>query len=316
MSFAATTFDTTGEKDGMFSWTYRINRPSNPTVDYLIAESHSIIDRAFREHHAVAMIPLYSGGNDSGCSCHVASLHPRFAGTVYTINTRTGAFRTKLHQRKVCKQFGWKQEVRRSKETYEKFVRERGCPGPGRHQWIYQRLKDHVIKAWVQEHKANARPVCLVTGCRKAESTRRLGTAEEIKRGGSVGKDGTIHGPYELWTAPIVHWTSEDKRTYMKHFGIPMNPFSATLGMSLECGCGAFADRQDFGGEADERELIRRYAPDVSKKIDIVERIARESGTHCVWGTRPRDCEASDSEEELPMLCQSCVARSAVTKYS
>ena len=303
----------TGTKDGMFAWKFSWARPEKRDVDYLIAEAHSIIDRAFREHRAVAMVPMFSGGNDSACSVHVASLHSGFAGTVYTINTRTGAFKTKLHQRRVCKQFGWRQQVRRSKETMEKFVRERGCPGPGRHSWVFQRLKDHVIKRWVQEHKVSNRPVMLVTGCRTSESTRRLGYAEEIKRGQSLDKHGVLHGPYELWTAPIVHWTNEDKRIYMKHFGIPLNPFTGSgLELSGECFCGAFADREAYGTECDERELIRRLAPDVSRKIDIIERIAREHGNHAEWGIRPTDDPAVDGE--IPPTCQSCYARTLFSK--
>jgi len=309
-------------KPGLFGneWHLKYPRPEQPSIDYLIAESHWIIDRAFNEQFPSAMLPLYSGGNDSGCSCHVASLHPKFGGKVFTINTRIGAFRTKLHQRAVCRQFGWEQVVGRSKKTIEQFVRERGVPGPGRHSWIYQRIKDHVIKAWVQQHKQPGRPVALLTGCRQAESTRRLGNARPIKRGQSLGDDGTLHGPYELWVGPIVYWTTRDKIAYCKHFDIPWNPFSASLGMSLECCCGAFADRKDFGGPADELELIRQYAPDVYKKIRILERIAKESGKHDVWGTPPKNADGSladepneptlfDDEEGLPPLCQSCGAK-------
>ena len=116
-----------------------------------------------------------------------------------------------------------------------------------------------------------------------------------------------IHSPYELWVAPIVNWTSEDKRRYMTHHGIPANPFTYTgLSMSGECFCGAFADRQARDTENDERELIRRLAPDVSRKIDILERIAGECGQHAEWGIRPPGCSGNDG---LEMLCQGCASR-------
>jgi len=307
----------TGTKADLLSWAWKIERPKSPSVDYLIAESHAIIDRAFGEHLAVAMLPLYSGGNDSGCSAHVASLHPKFAGTVYTINTRTGAFKTKLHQRRVCKLFGWKQEVRRSpsrSDNMEEFVRNKGLPGPGMHTVIFSRLKQRVLECWTKEHKDAARPVAFMSGVRVAESTRRLGYASEIQRGSYIRNDGRISNPYQLWVAPILHWTTDDQRRYRKAFDIPLNPFTGTLDMSLECGCGCYADRSDKDGPCDERELIRQYAPDVSKKIDILQRIAREHGHHAEWGCAPPNDPKHDGF--VPPTCQSCASRSLFAKES
>lgn len=291
-------------RTGLFEWKLANRRPESPSVDYLIAESHHILDRAMDEHLASAVLPLFSGGNDSACSVHISSLHSSFSGTVYTINTRTGAFKTKLHQRRVCDQFGWNQEVRRSpnrSDNMEEFVRRKGCPGPGMHPIIFARLKQRVLRLWVKEHKRNGRPVALISGVRSHESRRRLGYSKEIQRGGGINAtSGQLYEPLQLWVAPILNWTSEDKRRYMKHFKIPYNPFTGTLDMSGECFCGSFADQG-------EKESIALYAPDVLKKIEILERIAREHGKHDKWGTAPSN--DPPIEGPIPQMCQGCYAR-------
>lgn len=297
------------EQQELFAIDGLAKRPKEPSVDYLLAEAFAILDRAFQEHHASAMLPLFSGGNDSMCACHVASQHRRFGRTVFNIDTGTGAIKNREHVERVCQKYGWALDRRKSpdqeKDSYEAFIREQGFPGPGMHTWVYVRLKQRVLAQLVQEHKAGNRPVALISGVRMAESARRMGHAKAITRGNGVNKKtGDINDPRWLWVAPCILWTARDKAHYMDEMGLPRNPFTGTLCMSGECFCGAY-------GKPGEIEKIRQYAPDVAENIDRLAAIARECGKHDKWGTPPPQCAPIDpSQLEIPgMMCWSCQAK-------
>ena len=254
-----------------------------PDADCLLNEALEILDRAFDEHLASEMLPLYSGGNDSTCSTFVCSQHHRFRGTVYSIDTGIAVRASVNHLRSVCESFNWQLDRRQSKDTYEAYVRAEGFPGPGRHQSIYQRIKERVVRDWVNEARGGGRPVALVTGCRSSESSRRMGHVAEIKRGSSIDeKTGRIRDPYQLWVAPIANWTKRDRALFMTHHDLPLNPTTPWLGMSGECCCGAFAS-------PDELDRIKRHAPEVASEIDRLSVIAKSCGTPCKWGEAPPD---------------------------
>lgn len=263
----------------------------------LLASGLSVIDSAFAAG-AELMVPLFSGGHDSLCACHVASQHPRFGGEVYHIDTGIGAKAARRFVESVCREQGWKLKVFRSeKETYEKFVRERGFPGPGRHHWIYVRIKDRCIRQMTAGRKRRA----LITGCRKEESTRRMGSVKPLKVG-ETSKSGKVTDKKRAWTAPCHDWSAAEQRVYMDEHDLPTNPLKERLGMSGECFCGAFA-------MPNEIELVKRYAPDVAAEIDRLAVIARECGTHDVWGTRPADEAKGLVMTRTGELCNGCDRR-------
>jgi 3'-phosphoadenosine 5'-phosphosulfate sulfotransferase (PAPS reductase)/FAD synthetase len=251
--------------------------PPDPprSADALTASAHAVIDSAFAAG-AVAMLPLFSGGHDSFCACHVAARHPRSSGDVHHINTRIGAKRTREYVDAVCREQGWKLNVYESPESYEKFIRERGFPGPGRHHWVYARIKDRCVR----QLTAGRDKAALITGCRSEESVRRMGNVEPLKVGEWEASKGRHVNLKRVWTAPCHDWTAEEQRLYMDEFDLPKNPVKVALGMSGECFCGAFASP----GELDR---IRHHCPDVAAEIDRLAVIANECGKHAAWGTRP-----------------------------
>jgi len=284
------------------------------TPEELLASALSVIDEAFafeievysgsrwyrRGRRHVATAVLFSGGHDSTCAVHVASRHPRFDGRVHHIDTGIGSKRTRRHVEDTAKELGWKLQVYRSKETYEKFVRERGFPGPGRHQWIYQRIKERCVREITK-----AKYIALVTGCRSQESVRRMGHVEAIKWGEKLLNTETgeeVHTcKNRLWVAPCHDWSSEEQAAYMEHFDLPKNPVKIALGMSGECFCGAFASPGEY-------ERVKHHCPDVADEIDRLAKIAKEHGKHCVWGTRPSGQKGVLAVESGP-LCSSCDLR-------
>lgn len=264
----------------------------------LITSGLDVIDQAFAAR-AVAVAPLFSGGDDSQCSCHVAAQHPQFTGEVHHIATGIGARLTREHVNEVCDHHGWRLRVHQSDQTYEQFVRDRGFPGPGRHQWIYNRIKDRCVRKIMRKH-GRVR-VALITGCRQDESIRRMGHVEPVKVGETSKKTGEVREKRRIWTAPCHDWTATEQAAYMDEHDLPRNPVKPLLGMSGECFCGAFASP----GELDR---IRRYVPDVATEIDRLTLIAQECGTHDRWGTRPPDEKGLIAVKSGP-LCSNCDRR-------
>ena len=264
----------------------------------LLASALAVIDAGFAAG-AETMSPLFSGGHDSLCAAHIASQHPRIGRDVHHINTGIGAKKTRVFVDEVSKEYKWPLNVHCSPETYEKFVRERGFPGPGRHHWIYVRIKDRCVRQMVRQHRRGK--VGLITGCRREESVRRMGNVKPVQVGEVSKKTGKVSEKRRVWIAPCHDWTSEEQIAYMDEHDLPRNPVKVALGMSGECFCGAFASPGEIG-------RIRHHVPDVAEEIDRLAVIARECGTHSEWGTRPPEDTGLVAIESGPM-CSACDRR-------
>ena len=260
-----------------------------------VARAHRIIDVAVRRHKPVAVFAMFSGGHDSVCAAHVASQHPTFDGCVH-INTGIGIEQTREYVRNTCREWGWPLIEYRAKDQgqeYRAIVREKGFPGPHGHLFMYTRLKERCIRQLTRDHKAKAsdRILC-VTGVRREESARRMGTVQTISREGA-----------RVWVAPLVDWTQATKGAYMAEHSLPRNEVVDLLHMSGECLCGAFA-------KPGELEEIGAWFPDVYAEIKALEREAKAVGVPCKWGQRPAEQTYVDpSQVDLP-LCVACVNRS------
>jgi 3'-phosphoadenosine 5'-phosphosulfate sulfotransferase (PAPS reductase)/FAD synthetase len=187
----------------------------------LISRACKVIDEAFVAG-AEVMLPMFSGGHDSLTAVYAASAHARFDGRVYHIRTGIGSKATYGFVQDICREYGWNLQTFQSKDTYEKFVRERGFPGPGMHQWAYIRLKERCVRMVCNMHTRDIpvkrrgyegstrtikRNVALITGCRKQESERRMGTVEPLKIG-EAGKK-RVRDP-RLWFPS--HWRPQRRR--------------------------------------------------------------------------------------------------------
>lgn len=242
---------------------------------------------------------LFSGGHDSLCATHVASQHPSFDGKVHHINTRIGAKRTRQFVEDVCKEFGWELVVHASNFSYEKFVQRLGFPGPGAHQWVYNKIKDRPVS-----EMAKGCPTVLLTGCRSQESVRRMGHVEPVKVGETSKKTGKVSKKNRIWTAPCHDWSSDEQQSYMAEHDLPRNPVKLAMGMSGECFCGAFA-------APGEIERIKAHVPDVAEEIARLTEVAKAAGTHSEWGTRPKGQRKGLVMAETGPLCSSCDIRAS-----
>lgn len=271
-------------------------------AEQLAESALKVIDRAYCMG-GFRCAPLFSGGHDSLCAVHLASQHRSFQGNVHHIDTGIGSKYTRQFVQRVCDQFGWRLIVHKSSETYEKCVRDHGFPGPGGHQYVYNRLKDRCIYKITKGSRAFRHATMLINGSRSQESVRRMGHVADIQAGEVSRKTGKRRNLNRLWTAPCHDWSKAEQMHYMDEHGLPVNKLKVALGLSGECFCGAFA-------APGERERVDEYAPDVSVEIDRLAGIAAACGKPCIWGQRP---PGKVTVAETGPLCHGCDIRAAKT---
>lgn len=285
-------------------------------IDKQIDQCHAIIDQALT-HHPANWVGLLSGGHDSTCACHVASLHPLAPKPfpVVMIDTGIGAEYTKQYVKDRAEQFGWSLEIRKSpkpEDSFEAFVRHQGLPGPGMHQYVYMRIKERVVQQLSQELKKGQRPVMFISGVRRRESQRRMGYAQAIRRGDGYHEDGNLRNPSKMFVAPCIEWEPGNQTLHMSEFGIPRNRIKDLTGMSGECWCGSNAG-EDRDNKDSERAVIDSLdlLADVRDEIRRLEAIATELGLPNRWGCKPEKSADTPTAEmllDMPLFMDLCVS--------
>lgn len=237
----------------------------------------------------VKRFALYSGGNDSICSTHLA-MNNGWADEVIHIDTGIGVRQTHAHAIEVCERMGWPYRVLTPPNwTYEDMVLRRGFPGPAAHRYAYSWLKERPIAKLVRETKTHRMDkVILITGVRNRESARRMGYTKPVVKMGA-----------RIWVAPLFTFSKADCQQYIAYYGLPRNPVSDELGYSAECVCGSFA-------KDGELSIINRIDPETGMQIALLQQKAKLAGKHCVWGTRPPK-ERKTDDAFMPM-CVGCLS--------
>ena len=258
-----------------------------------VAWGRRLLDIAVRRHRPVAVFGMLSGGHDSLCATHLAATHPAFTAAVH-INTGIGVEQTREFVRDTASSQGWPLLEYRAEDDdqrYDHLVVEHGFPGPFGHRMMYNLLKERPLRRLIREHKLTARDrVILVTGVRKAESARRMGTVEPINRLGS-----------QVWVAPLAWFCDSHKAEYMARHDLPRNEVVDLLHMSGECLCGAFAKP----GELEWLEFCG--FGDVVARIRALEAEAQAAGVPCRWGQRPPGEPGDNGDLFAPgPLCVGC----------
>jgi len=236
---------------------------------------------------------LFSGGNDSTVLAHWAK--PYASGLVH-IDTGTALPGVREFVESFAKRYDMPLRIYEAGDAFERMVlgegdrqgprRAHGFPGPQGHRYAYIRLKERQIAQLVREVKTHHTDrVVLLTGVRRAESVRRMGTAKPVHRDGAT-----------VWASPLIDWSNEDMRDYRRKFNLPQSDIAALIHRSGECNCGAFA-------APGEREMLFDLFPEFKAKIEGMEAKAREMGLeHCRWGEKP--AERVDSPGPMCGQCQ------------
>jgi 3'-phosphoadenosine 5'-phosphosulfate sulfotransferase (PAPS reductase)/FAD synthetase len=264
-----------------------------------------IVAEAIETYKPVAIFVGFSGGNDSRAVTHwmmnnVPGCQP------FHINTGVGIERTRQYVRDTSKAYGWNLTEIRAKEDcgedYRKLVLERGFPGPDHHKKMYDRLKGRGVAKLVRDakvgHRRNAK-VLIASGIRHDESLIRMGYGgKEINR---------EKGSAQVWINPLYWWTKEERDAYNAASGMPENPIPKLLGMSGECGCGAYA-------QPGELAKWKEVDPAFGEQIEALQLEVLMRGFTWAWDGRPPKGGFNPNQLTFHMpMCAGCV-KSAVVK--
>ncbi len=272
-------------------------------MQFMIDQALLRLDGAVQSMRPIAVFGLFSGGHDSFSACYVASLHPKFTAAVH-INTGIGIEATRDYVIETCRARQWKlleykavENLGRNGEpdpqVYDDLVRREGFPGPAGHGMMYSRLKERQLMRLERDFEATAkrgkeRRVLYVTGCRSAESERRMAHTDEMQ----------IEGR-RVWSAPIHDWSKLDTTNLMEHVGQPRNPVVDLIHKSGECLCGAFAKKGELAELGLWPETREAYLRIKALEAEVVPFFGRG------WGERP--APGGKKQMQIPgMLCWSC----------
>lgn len=275
-------------------------------IENMIQVAVERLNHAIWLYKPVEVFGLFSGGHDSTSACKIASLANKFSGVVH-INTGIGVEGTREFVRCTSKAQGWKLLEYNAWENtnakgepdpyrYDDLVMKFGFPGPYGHGMMYSRLKERSILRLTRDFNCfsrgkHKRRIMLVSGCRSAESTRRMATTKEVQKDGA-----------RIWCAPIHDWNKLQTTQLLEHFNIPRNPIVDLIHKSGECLCGAFAKP----GELEELSLWPETRPAYERIKALEEKVKAKGFT---WGwegkppTKPKQCGVKPEDQHL---CQSC----------
>lgn len=256
-----------------------------------VERAATTIATAIAEHSPVAVYALVSGGNDSTVMSHLARYSGHRLDAIVHINTGIGIEETREFVRNTWAPYLDLPLIEEHPPVpYDDIVLEHGFPGPAGHRFMYIRLKERALQRVRREAQTKRGDrVVFLTGVRRSESQRRMGSVQPIVRQSSI-----------VWVAPIVDFTNDDMREYRSLHRLPVNEVTTHLHMSGECLCGSFAHE----GELNE---IAFFYPQTAARIRALQERAADAGVHCVWGARPPTRKQASLSPG--MLCQDCQLR-------
>lgn len=259
-----------------------------------------IIAKAVEMYQPVATFALFSGGDGSLRSTHWYMNNVPSCRVAH-INTGIGLPQTNEFVRETCKRYGWDLTEIRAKEDcgqdYDKIVRRYGFPGPAQHQAMYIQLKERAIEELVRRNKVfrSRQNVMLLTGIVQDDSERRSGYGDHLIKKNKA----------QIWVNGL-YWSDKSATYhYLMEHRIRRNPVAIELGMSGECGCGAYADKGELA-------IWRRANPAFGERIDRLQEQCRFAGVHARWEGRPPKERADKRTSEMFMpMCRDCIKSAA-----
>jgi len=282
-----------------------MNMRDRQEINNLIEQALARLSSAIEKHKPIAVFGLFSGGHDSFTASYIASLHPAFTAAVH-INTGTGIPLTRDYVYKTANARKWKfLEYKATENTnakgepdpqiYADIVRQFGFPGPFGHRMMYSRLKERQLRRLERDFGASGRRndpkrVMYVSGCRSAESDRRMANTEEVQVDGR-----------RVWVAPIHDWSKLNTSELMESVEQPRNLIVDLIHKSGECLCGAFAKK----GELAELGMW----PQTRAAHDEIIRLENEVGPQFGWGWEdkpPKNYKTQPMLAGINSLCWSC----------
>lgn len=262
-----------------------------------LKESLEIYKKAVIDFKPVVTVLMFSGGDDSLTTYHVArELGIKFDFVIHG-NTRTGIPETTDYVRKTVENMGDMYLEADAGKSYEDYVMRKGFfgKGLGAHAFTYHRLKqehfERIVSKYIRQRQRNFH-IMFINGARRQESANRLKTMASPYRV-------TERRPNDMWVNLINEFTKDDCRDYLSGNCIKRNPVSVNLCRSGECMCGTMqtpGDRQEAGF----------FYPEWKKWIDELEKKA--IALHGFgWGeNKPKPLKPNPQLELFQPMCMGC----------
>jgi 3'-phosphoadenosine 5'-phosphosulfate sulfotransferase (PAPS reductase)/FAD synthetase len=271
--------------------------------------SEELADRIKKDYNPYAVIVGLTTGKDSNVALKLATMFFD-VNAAFTCDTTIAAPETMMNCQKVaedvyglnwiCRQPPYR-GVKQNPDTYFEIVKQHGFPGKTKtaHNWMYRWLKDHTVNAIIssiRQRKRN-RPIVIISGARRHESVRRMGTSKDV----------TIDGS-NIWVNICNDWTDSEVYAFSRDNNLERlrSPVSRMIGMSGECFCGCYAGK----GELAE---IKLASPSTYEKLMFIQNWMKEN-TNMHWGYEEAPPKGLKMEKEGQMnmfsnmiMCSTCM---------
>lgn len=272
--------------------------------------SKELADKVRKDFNPYAVLVGYTGGTDSNISLKIATMFFK-VDAAFTCNTTISAIETLKNCERVAREvYGLKYISRmppyggleENPSTYFELVKKHGFPGQTKtsHNWMYRYLKDHTVSrivSSIRKRKHN-RPIVIISGARKHESVRRMGTSKDITIVGNT-----------IWVNIINEWTNSECKAFAIDNKIEelRSPISKGMGISGECFCGAYASG------AGELAEIKHFSPSTYQKIRQISEVLKTLGFNWEWYESPPNRIKIKRSEQMEMFspqmifCSTCM---------
>lgn len=225
---------------------------------------------------------LFSGGKDSITLAHYLASRRELESVVF-IDTGIKTPDILPHVEKVAKTYGWNLIVYRTPISYDEQVVKYGFPTAPAHRYIMSALKGRAIRSFHKEFPEGV----LASGVRRGESKRRFRNTK---------REGVWEGVKIV--APLYDWTTPQVWEYIRKHNLPVSPAYATLHISGDCLCGAYAMRE-------EMTILKMFYPEEYERLRRLEERCRVVGkcnpSRCKW-----EGYGTDSVKDSSLLCFEC----------
>jgi 3'-phosphoadenosine 5'-phosphosulfate sulfotransferase (PAPS reductase)/FAD synthetase len=262
----------------------------------LLIGSKEIYDKAVSDFKPKAIVLMFSGGDDSLVTYHVArELGIKFDFVIHG-NTRTGIEETTLFARQTVESMGDRYLEADAGDSYINYVMRKGFFGKGTqaHGFSYNILKNNHFKSIVSQYLRKRQrdfPILFINGARRLESERRKKTM-------IIPYHYTKAFKNNIWVNLINEWDKPDCKDYLAGNSICRNAVSVDLCRSGECMCGTMQSKGD-------RIEAAYFYPKWGKWIDELDKAAIEKHGFG-WGDNKAKPSRYTQSDMFQPMCVGC----------
>jgi 3'-phosphoadenosine 5'-phosphosulfate sulfotransferase (PAPS reductase)/FAD synthetase len=213
-------------------------------------------------------------------------------------DTTIGLSSQRLYVQLLADYYGWQLWTLRTHENFDEHSEEEGFYGNDAHNKIFNRLKG---RQYDKLATSSGNPH-LYFGSRieeKGDHVERVQWREE----------------YSAYTHnPILHWSDEDVRDYLREHEVPYNP-NWEANHFTDCGCGATASREELIEiEAEGYEIFAEKLREIEERVETGDKTETWA-----WGSFEPDEQQwldADADDEQTTLCDVACGGNGCTEAS